>query len=90
MLMSEIDLTDRVNPHLSEINGVLMDTRFLGNRVIGTKGNWLKDNLHLAIYCKECYSISTSPYDHRTHFKRRAHVQATNPTKKRAKRTEGT
>ena len=87
--MSEINLFDHLNPHLSEINGVVMDRRFLSNRVIGTKGNWLKDNLHLAIYCKECYSISTSPYDHRTHFKRRAHVQATNPTKK-AKRTEGT
>jgi len=87
--MSEINLFDSVNPHLSEINGVVMDRRFLSNRVIGTKGNWLKDNLHLAIYCKECYTISTSPYDHKTHFKRRVHVQATNPTKK-AKRTEGT
>ena len=87
--MSEINLFDHLNPHLSEINGVVMDRRFLSNRVIGTKGNWLKDNLHLAIYCKECYTISTSPYDHKTHFKRRVHVQATNPTKK-AKRTEGT
>jgi hypothetical protein len=86
MLMTEIDLTDWKNPHLSEINGVLMDTRFLGNRVLGTKAHWLKKNLHLGIYCKACYTISTSPYDHRTHFKRRVHVQATNPTKK-AKRT---
>ena len=80
--MSEIDLTDLKNPHLSEINGVLMDTRFLGNRVKGTKAYWLKENLHLGIYCKECYTISTSPYDHRTHFKRRVHVQATDKNKK--------
>lgn len=90
MLMSEIDLTDWKNPHLSEINGVLMDRRFLGNRIKGTKAHWLKNNLHVARYCKECYTISPSQYEHDRHFKRRVHVQATNPTKQRAKRTEGT
>ena len=86
MLMSEIDLTDIANPHLSEINGVLMDRRFLGNRVLGTKAHWLKENLHVARYCTECYSISPSQYEHDRHFKRRVHVKATEELKK-AKRT---
>jgi hypothetical protein len=60
MLMSEIDLTDWKNPHLSEINGVLMDTRFLGNRVKGTKAHWLKENLKYCVYILRHASKSKS------------------------------
>ena len=74
--MSEIDLTDLNNPHISEVNGVLMDRRFLGNKVKGTLAHWMKENLHVARYCPECYTISRSPGDYKLHFTRRVHLQA--------------
>lgn len=84
--MSDIDLNDLNNPHLSEINGVRMDRRFLGNRVKGTKAFWLRENLHIARYCPECYTISPSQYEHDKHFTRRVHVQAVDPTRKKTHR----
>jgi len=87
MKYSEIDLTDHANPHLSEINGVLMDRRFLGNRVRGTLAYWMKDNLHICHYCPECYTISRTGYEHEKHFERQLHRQSTDRNKKRVKRT---
>jgi hypothetical protein len=45
MKYEEIDLNDFRNPHVSEINGVLMDTRFLRANVKGTKH--FKRRIHL-------------------------------------------
>ena len=86
MKMSDIDLTDVHNPHLSTVNGVLMDRRFLGDRVKGTKAYWLKDNLHVARYCTECYTISPSSYEHEKHFTRRVHIHAMDPKRKLPRR----
>ena len=88
MLMSEIDLTDCANPHLSEINGVLMDRRFLSNRVRGTLAHYMKDNLHVCHYCPDCYTISRTGYEHQKHFLRHVHRQATDKHKKRVKRQD--
>jgi hypothetical protein len=87
MKYEDIDLNDHRNPHVSEINGVLMDTRFLGNRIKGTLAHWMKDNLHVCHYCPECYTISRTGYEHEKHFARRFHRQATDRNKKRVKRT---
>ena len=85
MKMSEIDLNDWRNPHVSEVNGVLMDTRFLRANVKGSKGHFLKNNLHLCHYCPECYTISNSGFDHQSHFKRRIHIKAVAEKKKKPK-----
>ena len=74
--MEDINLNDVYNPHLSEINGVLMDRRFLGDRIKGTKAYWLRENLHIARYCNTCYNISKSPFEHDLHFTRRVHLKA--------------
>lgn len=84
--MSEIDLDDLNNPHLSEINGVRMDRRFLGDRVKGTLAYWMKEHLHVCRYCPECYTISRSIYEHELHFKRRVHLHAVDPNRKKTHR----
>lgn len=86
MLYSDIDLTDFNNPHVSEINGVLMDTRFLKDNVRGTLAYWMKENLHVCHYCPECYTISRTGYEHEKHFKRRVHLQSIDPNRKRTHR----
>lgn len=83
--MSDIDLNDFRSPYVSEVNGVLMDTRFLRASVKGSKGHFLKNNLHLCHYCSICYTISNSGYDHQSHFKRRIHIKAVAAKKKKPK-----
>ena len=85
MKYSEIDLNDWRNPHVSEVNGVLMDTRFLRANVVGSKGHFLKEHLHLCHYCPECYTISNSGFDHVQHFKRRTHLKAIKEKQKKKK-----
>lgn len=82
MLYSDIDFTDLKNPHLTEVNGVRMDKRFLRENVQGTLGHWLRDNLQLARYCPDCYTIERSPGRYKAHFNRRVHIQAMDPNKK--------
>ena len=85
MKMSDIDLTDLNNPHVSEINGVLMDRRFLGDRVQGTLAHWMRENLHVCHYCPQCYTISRSGFEHDKHFTRRVHKQAIDAIRKRTR-----
>ena len=85
MKYEDIDLNDWRNPYVSEVNGVLLDTRFLRANVKGTKAHYMKTNLHLCHYCPTCYMISNSGFDHVNHFKRRPHLKAVAEKKKKPK-----